>query len=337
VGLLISGFFFFLLVQDEKEVEVGEDATLDCQGPHEGNILWVAWTKSDLKADDYVFFFREDRLYKTYQHELFKGRVELEDPNMKSGKMSIILHNITVNDAGTYECHISYETDHINTTVHTNFSVGEDATLDCQGPHEGNILRVAWTKSDLKADDYVFFFREDRLYKTYQHELFKGRVELEDPNMKNGKMSIILQNTTVNDTGTYECHISYETDHSQRSEMKQETKLKVTPAGEVKPRVCPLYQFIAVLEWRRPEFESNKYVFFFRNGRSYENDQHESFKGRVELKEPTMKDGDISVTLKNLSISDAGTYQCRILFSKSTDELKCFIKLNITASGESAC
>ncbi|XP_025761618.1 hepatitis A virus cellular receptor 2 homolog [Oreochromis niloticus] len=108
--------------------------------------------------------------------------------------------------------------------------VGEDATLDCQGPHEGNILWVAWTKSDLKADDYVFFFREDRLYKTYQHELFKGRVELEDPNMKSGKMSIILHNITVNDAGTYECHISYETDHSQRSEMKQETKLKVTPA-----------------------------------------------------------------------------------------------------------
>lgn len=118
--------------------------------------------------------------------------------------------------------------------------VGEDATLDCQGPHEGNILRVAWTKSDLKADDYVCFFREDRLYKTYQHESFKGRVELEDPNMKSGKMSIILHNVTVNDTGTYECHISYETDHSQRSEMKQETKLKVTPAGELKPRVCPL-------------------------------------------------------------------------------------------------
>uniref|UniRef100_A0AAZ1XMU0 Ig-like domain-containing protein n=1 Tax=Oreochromis aureus TaxID=47969 RepID=A0AAZ1XMU0_OREAU len=114
--------------------------------------------------------------------------------------------------------------------------VGEDASLDCQGPHEGNILRLAWTKSDLKADDYVFFFREDRLYKTYQHELFKGRVELEDPNMKSGKMSIILHNITVNDAGTYECHISYETDHSQRSEMKQETKLKVTPA------VCPLYQ-----------------------------------------------------------------------------------------------
>ncbi|XP_039463378.1 butyrophilin-like protein 3 isoform X1 [Oreochromis aureus] len=90
---------------------------------------------------------------------------------------------------------------------------------------------------------------------------------------------------------------------------------------------------IAVLEWRRPEFESNEYVFFFRNGRAYENYQHESFKGRVELREPSMKDGDVSVTLKNLSVSDAGTYQCWILFSKSTDELKCLFKLNITASG----
>uniref|UniRef100_A0AAX7UCZ8 Ig-like domain-containing protein n=1 Tax=Astatotilapia calliptera TaxID=8154 RepID=A0AAX7UCZ8_ASTCA len=83
--------------QDEVQVEAGADATLDCQGPTEGTITVIAWNKRGMQTDGYVFFYREDRPYK------------LGDPQMKGGNMSIILHNTTVNDTGTYECHISYQ------------------------------------------------------------------------------------------------------------------------------------------------------------------------------------------------------------------------------------
>ncbi|XP_026012307.1 butyrophilin subfamily 2 member A1-like [Astatotilapia calliptera] len=95
--------------QDEVQVEAGADATLDCQGPTEGTITVIAWNKRGMQTDGYVFFYREDRPYKAYQHPSFQGRVELGDPQMKGGNMSIILHNTTVNDTGTYECHISYQ------------------------------------------------------------------------------------------------------------------------------------------------------------------------------------------------------------------------------------
>ncbi|XP_069375119.1 uncharacterized protein [Paralichthys olivaceus] len=106
--------------------------------------------------------------------------------------------------------------------------------------------------------------------------------------------------------------------------------------------LCPSHPAITLLEWFRPESESDGYVFFYRNNRLYENYQHPSFRGRVELKDPEMKDGDVSVTVKNVNVSDAGTYNCRITSSKTgndeiiTTEYSSHVSLIVTDSGHSA-
>ncbi|KAK2863449.1 hypothetical protein Q5P01_002982 [Channa striata] len=62
-----------------------------------------------------------------------------------------------------------------------------------------------------------------------------------------------------------------------------------------------------------------------------------SFKNRVELREPEMKDGDVSVILKKVKIKDAGTYECyvRTKGNKRPFYLKT-ITLNVTDSGGGA-
>ncbi|CAI5660206.1 unnamed protein product [Oreochromis niloticus] len=66
-----------------------------------------------------------------------------------------------------------------------------------------------------------------------------------------------------------------------------------------------------VLEWSRPEL-GTEYVLFYRDKNFDLDNQHPSFKNRVDLQDRQMKDGDVSLILKDVMINDTGTYECRV-------------------------
>ncbi|XP_073330993.1 butyrophilin subfamily 1 member A1-like [Pagrus major] len=82
---------------------------------------------------------------------------------------------------------------------------GDDATLQCRAHSDDSIEKLEWSKTDLEPDNYVFFFRENRSYEDYQLPSFRGRVELLDPQMKEGDATVVLKKVTANDSGPYEC------------------------------------------------------------------------------------------------------------------------------------
>ncbi|KAL4008114.1 hypothetical protein ACER0C_001966 [Sarotherodon galilaeus] len=86
--------------------------------------------------------------------------------------------------------------------------LGEDVTLQCQISTDEIISVLKWSRADLNTDGYVYFYRNKRSYENYQHPSFHGRVKLRDPEMKDGDVSLILNNVTFNDTGMYECHVA---------------------------------------------------------------------------------------------------------------------------------
>ncbi|XP_039892269.1 sodium channel subunit beta-3-like [Simochromis diagramma] len=94
---------------------------------------------------------------------------------------------------------------------------------------------------------------------------------------------------------------------------------------------------ISVVKWSRPDLNTDGYVYFYRNKRFYENYQHPSFHGRVKLRHPEMKDGDVSVILKNVTFNDTGMYECHIAVrnpvrsKRAHTEISHFIELTVTA------
>ncbi|XP_039465416.1 butyrophilin-like protein 3 [Oreochromis aureus] len=89
---------------------------------------------------------------------------------------------------------------------------------------------------------------------------------------------------------------------------------------------------ISVLKWSRADLNTDGYVYFYRNKRSYENYQHPSFHGRVKLRDPEMKDGDVSLILKNVTFNDTGIYECHIAVrsKRAHTEISHFINLRVT-------
>ncbi|CAI5660358.1 unnamed protein product [Oreochromis niloticus] len=89
----------------------------------------------------------------------------------------------------------------------TTAESGHNITLPCRAPDKDiPIIIVEWSRADLE-DEYVLNYRDEHFDPDEQHPSFKNRVELQDRQMKNGDVSLILKDVTINDTGTYECRV----------------------------------------------------------------------------------------------------------------------------------
>ncbi|CAI5669695.1 unnamed protein product [Oreochromis niloticus] len=102
---LCSTLMFVLFVSAEQKnitAESGQDVTLTCRAPN-NNIISLEWSRTDLR-DEYVLLYRDGKFDPEGQHPSFKNRVDLQDRQMKDGDVSLILKDVTINDAGTYEC-----------------------------------------------------------------------------------------------------------------------------------------------------------------------------------------------------------------------------------------
>ncbi|CAI5660718.1 unnamed protein product [Oreochromis niloticus] len=111
--------------------------------------------------------------------------------------------------------------------------LGADVTLQCQITKDEIISVLKWSRPDLNTDGYVYFYRNKRSYENYQHPSFHGRVKLRDPEMKDGDVSLILNNVTFNDTGMYECHVAVrKSGRSKRAHTEISHFFNLTVRGE---------------------------------------------------------------------------------------------------------
>ncbi|XP_039466366.1 sodium channel subunit beta-3-like [Oreochromis aureus] len=105
LALLFVGVFTFVTA-DPKNIaaESGQDVTLTCRASN-NSIIVVEWSRADSNTQ-HVLLYRDEQFEPEEQHPSFKNRVDLQDRQMKDGDVSLILKDVTINDTGTYECHV---------------------------------------------------------------------------------------------------------------------------------------------------------------------------------------------------------------------------------------
>ncbi|XP_054881457.1 uncharacterized protein LOC129355864 [Poeciliopsis prolifica] len=175
--------------------------------------------------------------------------------------------------------------------------------------------------------------------KDQQHPSFKDRVELLDSNMKGGDVSIVLKKVHARDSGQFECRVIQMAPANELRRnvylyiaplpVPEQANIKVTTGLDVTlPCSDPDYNPIQVVQWSRPSL-GPKFVLLFKDGMIDEDEQHPSFKGRVELLDFDMKDGDVSMILKKVQTSDAGIFECRVIQMAHGEELRRRVYLDV--------
>ncbi|RVE60866.1 hypothetical protein OJAV_G00185090 [Oryzias javanicus] len=204
---------------------------------------------------------------------------------------------------------------------------GQNITLPCGDPNINEVFLLEWIRTDLKKDEYVFLYRDNHTYPDDQHESFKNRVFLKNNQMKDEDLSVVLKNLKTEDSGRYECRVVKEDDPQRELKLISSIHLQVSPPdlnitakpGENVTLPCGDAKINkdSVLEWTRTDLQKDKDVFFRMNNSAVSEGRPESFKNRVILKKNQVKDGDLSVVLKNLKIEDSGTYECKDMKRRS--------------------
>ncbi|CAI5659950.1 unnamed protein product [Oreochromis niloticus] len=76
-----------------------------------------------------------------------------------------------------------------------------------------------------------------------------------------------------------------------------------------------------------------EYVLLYRDEQLDPEEQHMSFKNRVDLQDRKTNNGDVSLVLKNVTTADGGSYNCNI-FNGVTGSWESINTVSLTVSGQ---
>ncbi|CAI5671425.1 unnamed protein product [Oreochromis niloticus] len=96
----------------------------------------------------------------------------------------------------------------------------------------------------------------------------------------------------------------------------QKTVLAVPGQDVTLPCQAPDNKPVTGVKWSRQDIR-DKNVFLYHKKRFDTTNQHPFFKNRVDLKDRQMKEGDMSLILKNVIDACNGKYQCHVFIEKT--------------------
>ncbi|XP_068926887.1 butyrophilin-like protein 2 isoform X2 [Petaurus breviceps papuanus] len=209
--------------------------------------------------------------------------------------------------------------------------VGEDVQLPCHlSPKmDAREMTVKW----VRGSRVVHLYRRGQELEKVQAPAFQGRTKMLREDMAEGKVTVIIHQVLLSDTGRYTCYFQRGSFYNETSfdlhvaELKKEAFSVIGPAqpiqaqqGENVTLSCELSPRLDACNMTVKWFRNQTLVFRYPNGEEPGESQGTEFQGRLELLKQDMAEGKITLRFWQVQVSDSGPYTCRVQSPDNCDE-----------------
>ncbi|KAM9431757.1 protein turtle-like [Clarias gariepinus] len=181
--------------------------------------LEVEWKRNDSGSLVHLWQDRESR--PESQDQRYCERAHFFTDEIKHGNFSLLLTNVTQEDAGVYKCVVYTNMNYNETLIEIkeierlivsgahviSAYAGEDITLNCSVDSHiipKNIEEISWRKMD--EDILVLLYQEGEVLTDSSHNRYRDRVEFFSTEERNkGNFSLRLKEVRTEDKGLYLC------------------------------------------------------------------------------------------------------------------------------------
>uniref|UniRef100_A0A669DIM0 Ig-like domain-containing protein n=1 Tax=Oreochromis niloticus TaxID=8128 RepID=A0A669DIM0_ORENI len=247
-----------------------------------------------------------------------QGRAEMKKDPLTTGDLSLTLKDLHLTDSGVYTCTVYNKDGHMLLQKSVTLSVRVlqvEMVEVTQG--EKSVLLPFRIKDDLPVDVTLLWRHENVTVHTYQRDQsqshIQGHTEMKKDPLTTKDLSLTLKDLHLTDSGVYTCTVYNKDGHMllQKAVTLSVRVLQVEMVEVTQGEKSVLLPFRikddlpvdVTLLWRH----ENVTVHTYQRGQ-YQPD----IQGRTEMNKDPLRTKDLSLTLKDLHLTDSGVYTCTV-------------------------
>ncbi|XP_033182420.1 butyrophilin-like protein 2 [Anabas testudineus] len=296
-------------------VMVGEDIVLPCQlePPTDAVQMTVEWGRPDLNPR-FVYVWHNGQELLVDQNTAYEGRASISVNYLKQGDISLKLSKVKISDNGIYRCYVPKQSkEHFIELVVGAFSPPSTTLAGLDRSSSGVVLQCE-SKGWYPEPELLWLDAEGKILSAGPTETVRGpddlytvssRVTVEKRHSNN--ITCRVQERNINQTRETQMHVP------GQSQLICSSESVAAQAGEDVILPCRLYPPIRAssrtVEWTRPGLDP-EYIHVHQDGRLVYQSQNPLYSYRTTLFVDQLVNGNVSLKIFNVKMSDAGKYKC---------------------------